>query len=101
LLEDLFHPDEGLYATFARFIASGPGRGLLLSHMLVDKPPLAFYINGLSVAVLGSSEFALRWPTFMASIVSVALVYAIGRRLFGAPAGLAASWVMALSPFAI
>ena len=31
----------------------------------------------------------------------MALVYAIGRRLFGAPAGLAAAWVMALSPFAI
>jgi 4-amino-4-deoxy-L-arabinose transferase-like glycosyltransferase len=101
MLENRFHQDEALYATFARFIASGPGRGLLLSHMLVDKPPLAFYINGLSVAIFGGSEFALRLPTLLASILSVALVYAIGRRLFGAPAGLAAAWVMALSPFAI
>jgi 4-amino-4-deoxy-L-arabinose transferase-like glycosyltransferase len=101
LLENRFHQDEALYATFARFVASGPGRGLLLSHMLVDKPPLAFYLNGLSVAVLGPSEFAVRLPTFLASILSVALVYAIGRRLFGAPASLAAAWVMTLSPFAI
>src|SRR5579859_1100666 len=101
LLENRFHPDEALYATFARFIASGPGRGLLLSHMLVDKPPLAFYINGLSVAIFGGSEFALRLPTLLASVISVALVYAIGRRLFGEPAGAAAAWVMALSPFAI
>jgi 4-amino-4-deoxy-L-arabinose transferase-like glycosyltransferase len=101
LLENRFHQDEALYATFARFIASGPGRGLLLSHMLVDKPPLAFYLNGLSVAIFGGSEFALRLPTFLASIVSVALVYALGRRLYGAPAGLAAAWAMALSPFAI
>ena len=101
LLENRFHQDEALYATFARFVASGPGRGLLLSHMLVDKPPLAFYINGLSVAVFGPSEFALRLPTFLVSLVSLALVYAIGRKLFGAPAGLGAVWVMALSPFAI
>ncbi len=101
LLENRFHQDEALYATFARFVASGPGHGLLLSHILVDKPPLAFYINGLSVAVLGPSEFALRLPSFLASLVSLALVYAIGRRLFGAPAGLGAAWVMALSPFAI
>lgn len=39
LMENRFHQDEALYATFARLIASGPGRGLLLSHMLVDKPP--------------------------------------------------------------
>src|SRR5260221_8184446 len=101
LLENRFHQDEALYATFARFIASGPGRGLLLSHMLVDKPPLAFYLNALSVAVLGGGEFALRLPTLLASIVSTALVYAIGRRLYGATAGLAAAWAMALSPFAI
>ena len=101
MLDNRFHQDEALYATFARFVAAGRGHGLLLSHMLVDKPPLAFYLNGLSVAVLGSTEFALRLPTLLASIVSVALVYAIGRRLFGAPAGLAAAWVLALSPFAI
>ncbi len=101
LLENRFHQDEALYATFARYIASGPGRGLLLSHMLVDKPPLAFYLNALSVAIFGTSEFALRLPTLLASIVSVGLVYAIGRRLFGSPAGLAAAWVMTLSPFAI
>src|SRR5436305_12392359 len=62
LLENRFHQDEALYATFARLIASGPGRGLLLSHMLVDKPPLAFYINAMSVAIFGGSEFALRLP---------------------------------------
>src|SRR5260221_8331866 len=96
LLDNRFHQDEALYATFARFVASGPGHGLLLSHLLVDKPPLAFYLNGLSVAVLGPSEFAVRLPTLLASVVSLALVYAIGRRLYGPPAGLAAAWVMAL-----
>lgn len=53
------------------------------------------------MAIFGGSEFALRWPTLMASTLSIALVYAIGRRLWGAPAGLAAAWAMALSPFAI
>jgi 4-amino-4-deoxy-L-arabinose transferase-like glycosyltransferase len=101
LLENRFHQDEALYATFARFIASGPGHGLPLSHMLVDKPPLAFYLNGLSVAIFGGSEFALRLPTLLASTVSVALIFALGQRLYGETAGHVAAWAMALSPFAI
>ena len=58
-------------------------------------------VNGLSVAIFGPSEFALRLPTVLASILSVVMVYAIGQRLYGAAAGLAAAWAMALSPFAI
>jgi tetratricopeptide (TPR) repeat protein len=69
--------------------------------MVVDKPPLAFYLNGLSVAIFGVSEFALRLPTLLASTVSVALVLALGRSLYGEMAGHVAAWALALSPFAI
>lgn len=100
LLENRFHPDEAHYAAFARLIASGPGRGLLLSHIVVDKPPLSFYVNGLSVVLLGPSELALRLPALLCSILNVALIYGLGRRLLGPPAAHAAAWALALSPMA-
>jgi hypothetical protein len=100
LLENRFHPDEAHYAGFARLIASGPGRGLLLSHIVVDKPPLAFYVDGLSVVLIGPSELALRLPALFCSILNIALIYSLGRRLFGAPVAHAAAWAMAFSPMA-
>jgi 4-amino-4-deoxy-L-arabinose transferase-like glycosyltransferase len=100
LLENRFHPDEAHYAAFARLIASGPGHGLLLSHIVVDMPPLSFYVNGLSVALMGPSELALRLPALLCSVVTVALMYALGRRLYGLPAGHASAWAVALSPMA-
>ena len=47
-------------------------------------------------------EAAARLPSLFASVVSIALVYALGRRLFrDATAGLLAALLSALSPFAI
>jgi 4-amino-4-deoxy-L-arabinose transferase-like glycosyltransferase len=99
LLENRFHPDEALYAFFGRLIASG--RDGLLAQAVVDKPPLPLYLLAGSFSLLGGSEFAARLPTFFASVVSVALVYALGRRLYGRRAAGLAAWFLALSPFAV
>src|SRR3970040_757552 len=69
LLDNRFHPDEALYAYFARLIASG--RDPLLSGVVVDKPPLSIYLNSLSLLVFGGHEFAARLPNFYASLVGV------------------------------
>src|SRR5574337_1559761 len=79
LMDNRFHPDEALYATFARYVASGYGS--LLSYLVVDKPPLSFYLNGLSVAVFGGTEFAVRLPNLYVSLIGVALLFALARRL--------------------
>jgi 4-amino-4-deoxy-L-arabinose transferase-like glycosyltransferase len=99
LLANRFHPDEALYAYFARLIASG--RDPLLAGVVIDKPPLAFYLTALSLLSLGPSELAARLPELAAGLVSVALVYALGRRLYGSATGHLAAWLLALSPFAI
>lgn len=99
LLDNRFHPDEALYASFARRIASG--RDPLLAGALVDKPPLPFYLTGLCVFLVGPSELAVRLPSFYASLLSVSLLYALGRRLYGARAASLAAWLLALSPFDI
>jgi 4-amino-4-deoxy-L-arabinose transferase-like glycosyltransferase len=49
--------------------------------VLVDKPPLSFYLGALSMVAVGPSELAARLPALFASLVSVALVWALARRL--------------------
>ncbi len=83
LTQNRFHPDEALYATFARLIASG--RDPLLSTVVVDKPPLPFYLTAASMALFGAPEFAARLPFFFASVISIALLYQLGRALYSRP----------------
>jgi 4-amino-4-deoxy-L-arabinose transferase-like glycosyltransferase len=97
--QNRFHPDEALYASFGRWIASG--RDVLLAQVLVDKPPLPFYLTALSFGLFGGNELAARLPTFFASLVSVALLFALARRWYGGPLAALAAWLLALSPFAI
>ncbi len=99
LVTNRFHPDEALYAYFARLIASG--RDPMLAGVVVDKPPAAFYLTALSILALGPSELAVRLPELAAGLISVALLYALGRRLYGPATGHLAAWLLALSPFAI
>ncbi len=99
LLDNRFHPDEALYASFARRIASS--QDPLLAGVLVDKPPLPFYLSALSLLLVGPTELGARLPSYYASMVSVALAAVLGRRLFGARTGLLAAALLAVSPFAI
>jgi len=99
LFANRFHPDEALYAFFARLIASG--RDPMLAGVVVDKPPAAFYLTALSLLAIGPNELAARLPELAAGVASVALAYALGRRLYGPAVGLLAAGLLALSPFAI
>lgn len=102
-----FHPDESLYASFALKIADA--RDVWLSHEVVDKSPLAFYLGAAALNMLGAkarynifmSELALRLPALAASTVSIALAAACARKLHSAQAGLFAGLLLALSPLAI
>ncbi|MBI3177372.1 MAG: glycosyltransferase family 39 protein, partial [Chloroflexi bacterium] len=99
LLQNRFHPDEALYATFARLIASG--RDPMLSTVVVDKPPLPFYLMAAGMSAFGGAEFAARVPTLFASIVSIALLYALGRTLYDRRTAALGALALALSPLAI
>lgn len=81
-----FHPDEALYASFARAIAVW--RDPLLRTAPVDKPPLLFYTQALCYPFLGPREMAARIPNVFGSLLTVALTYAVARRvLLGARQG--------------
>jgi len=99
LLQNRFHPDEALYASFARLIASG--RDPMLHDVLVDKPPLSFYAMAASMMIFGGNEFAARLPHLIASVISLALIYRVGESLYDRSTGALAASLFALSPMAI
>lgn len=74
-----FHPDEALFASFARGIAVW--RDPLLAAAPVDKPPLLFYLQALCFPFLGPREMAARLPNLFASLLIVALTYAVAVKI--------------------
>ncbi len=87
-----FYPDEALFSTFARNAALD---GAWLLPGALDKPPLAIYADALSMHFVAASvqngvldftprlgEFAARLPGALASIVLVAVTYALAQRLY-------------------
>ena len=66
----------------------------------VDKPPISMMIMGLFGRIFGFSSWSMLLPHALAGIATVALVYLVVRRWYGARAGLIAGAVMALTPAA-
>jgi 4-amino-4-deoxy-L-arabinose transferase-like glycosyltransferase len=94
LVQDVrFYPDEALFSTFARSAALN---GDWLLHGDLDKPPLSIYASALSMNFVAArvqngvldfdprmGEFAARLPGALATIVLVAVIYALALRLYG------------------
>ena len=103
-----FHPDEALFASFARSIAVW--RDPLLAQAPVDKPPLLFYVQALAFPFLGPREMAARLPNLFASVLTVAVTYAAGLELARVDgldsraarwAGATAGLIVALAPLTV
>ncbi|MEI2688548.1 MAG: glycosyltransferase family 39 protein [Anaerolineae bacterium] len=62
------------------------------------QPPLYYAITAGWVQLAGLSEWALRFPSAVYGVLMVALAWALGRRLFGRPAGELAALLAALHP---
>jgi 4-amino-4-deoxy-L-arabinose transferase-like glycosyltransferase len=69
--------------------------------MTVDKPPLALWVQALSVKVFGFSSLAILVPQALMGMASVALVYDLTRRRFGRIAGGVAGLVLAFTPMTV
>lgn len=97
-----FHPDEALFATLGRLIIQGIDPLLVHTPLLVDKPPLFYYVLAAGIAIDWLSEMTPRLPALYASIVSIALTARIAHELWpGTKASIIASLFVALSPFSI
>ena len=64
----------------------------------LDKPPVAFWIQAAFATVLGFSGWAIHLPQALAGVGSVAVLYRLVRKPFGAAAGLIAALLMAITP---
>jgi 4-amino-4-deoxy-L-arabinose transferase-like glycosyltransferase len=67
----------------------------------LDKPPLAMWVEALSVRVFGFSSWAMLVPEALMGVATVALAYDMVRRVFGRAGGFAAGLVLALTPIAV
>jgi 4-amino-4-deoxy-L-arabinose transferase-like glycosyltransferase len=69
--------------------------------MTVDKPPLALWVQALSVRAFGFSSWSMLVPQALMGVGTVALAYDMTRRVFGRPAGFVAGLVLALTPITV
>jgi 4-amino-4-deoxy-L-arabinose transferase-like glycosyltransferase len=67
----------------------------------LDKPPLAFWIQTGSVALLGFSPFGVLLPQVLEGAASILLLSHLVGRVFGPAAGLLAALFLALMPIAV
>jgi 4-amino-4-deoxy-L-arabinose transferase-like glycosyltransferase len=69
--------------------------------MTVDKPPLALWVQSLSVRLFGYHPLAILVPQALMGIASVLLVYDLVRRRFGRVGGFVAGLALAVTPIAV
>ena len=69
--------------------------------MTVDKPPLALWVQALSVRLFGYHPLSVLVPQALMGVASVALVYDLVRRRFGRVGGLVAGLALALTPITV
>ncbi len=69
--------------------------------MTVDKPPLALWVQALSVRVFGYHSLSMLVPQALMGVASVALVYDLVRRRFGRVGGFVAGLALALTPITV
>jgi 4-amino-4-deoxy-L-arabinose transferase-like glycosyltransferase len=95
----LFDVDEGRNADAAHIMwVSGNYIVPFFNGVLrVDKPALLYWLQAACYEAFGLNEFAARLPSALASLVAVLATYELGRRMFGAAAGLLAGLILTSS----
>ncbi len=69
--------------------------------MTVDKPPLALWVQSLSVRVFGYHSLSILIPQALIGVATVALVYDLVRRRFGRVGGFVGGLALALTPITV
>jgi 4-amino-4-deoxy-L-arabinose transferase-like glycosyltransferase len=96
----LFEPDEGRYAQIPREMLD---RGewivpYLQGEPYLDKPPMFYWLIGLSYRVLGVQDWSARLVPAIAVHLCILLVYFLGRRLLGEQPAFWGGLVLSLAP---
>ena len=64
----------------------------------IDKPPVAFWLQVVSVELFGYRPLSLLWPQALAGVATVALLHLLVRRTFGPIPALVAALLLAVTP---
>lgn len=78
------------------FVSYDPG-----GFVTVDKPPLGFWLQAISVKIFGFTPFSIFLPQALSGVLAVLVLFILVRRHFGVPAGLLAALALALSPLSV
>lgn len=99
--------DERIYADVAKGMAVD-GHWLVPRYtgevdvvagtVFLEKPPVVFWIQALSMEVFGPTQFAARLPTVLAAVACALLVCRIGTNWYDRPTGFAAGLVFLTTP---
>jgi len=102
LADNRFHPDEALFATLSHLIVTGEDPLLSQTTLLVDKPPLFYYVLAAGLGVRWLLELSARLPGLFFSLISLALLARFSWSLWrSSTASVTAVAFYAVSPFAI
>jgi 4-amino-4-deoxy-L-arabinose transferase-like glycosyltransferase len=96
----LYKTDEARYGEISREMAqSGDWVTPRLNGIkYFEKPPLQYWAGAAAIELFGVHDWAARLWTGLMALAGVALAFFGGKRLFGAPAGVAAAAILAGVP---
>jgi 4-amino-4-deoxy-L-arabinose transferase-like glycosyltransferase len=95
---DLWNPDEPRYAQIAKEMLQGEGWIIphLNSEVYLDKPPLFFWLMAATATVIGGmTEFAARFPAALFALLTLVLLFFLGKKLFNEKGGFFAALILA------
>ena len=78
------------------FVSYDPG-----GFVTIDKPPLGFWLQVISVKVFGFTPFSIFLPQALSGVLAVLVLYLLVRRHFGVIAALLAALALAVSPISV
>jgi 4-amino-4-deoxy-L-arabinose transferase-like glycosyltransferase len=95
---DLWNADEPRHAQIAKEMLQG--EGWIIPHLngevYPNKPPLFFWFIAVTAqAVGGMSEFAARFPSALCGVLTLLLLFFLGKRLFGEKTAFLAALILA------
>ncbi len=94
----LIEPDESRYVQIAmEMVQTGDYvTPTLNGDPYLDKPPLLYWLTAMSMSMFGMNEWAARLPTVVASLLTVILTFAVGKRVVGSTAAWCGSLALLL-----
>ena len=93
---------EGMYAEIAReMLVSGDWHHWIIPHLngvpYIEKPPLLYWTEALSMALFGINDFAVRLVPALSAVASMGTVLWYGQRVHGPRFGVLAAFVLGTS----